>query len=320
MKKIFSLIFFALSVSALLFFYKSPHKKLRKVPFSDKNQIVLEVLDLDLINVKNPINSSIESFGNDFLLTYRINEKDASYIGLSILDKNLKEKDFKKIDVNSKSAEDPRIFKFKNDYFLIFNDKLDIKHNCRVMFIAKLNKKFEIEYKTPLYLHIKPVEKNWTPFTYKNRLHLSYGLMPHKVMELENLEKNSLKHLVFEKNPCYSRFFWKWGSPRGGTPAKLVDGEFLSFFHSSFGKNKNKKIYVMGAYMYQKDPPFKVTKVSMYPIIFGKKKRVYFPAGFIIKKVNGKDLIYLTYGENDNNSKIVILDKDKLFENMKKVY
>ena len=51
--------------------------------------------------------------------------------------------------------------------------------------------------------------------------------MPHKILRLNNLQKNDLTHLVFEDG-CFTRFFWKWGEPRGGTPAKLIDGKYLS--------------------------------------------------------------------------------------------
>ncbi|NGX63309.1 MAG: Lipoyl synthase [Candidatus Anoxychlamydiales bacterium] len=196
------------------------------------------------------------------------------------------------------------------------------EHFARTMYLAKINRyTFEIDYKTPLDQHIKAIEKNWVPFISEDNLLLAYNLVPHKILQITDLKSNSLKHLVFP-NMCFSRFFWKWGEPRGGTPAKLIGDEYLAFFHSSFGKNKKKMFYVMGAYTFQKDPPYKVTKVSKFPILLGptKKTRVYFPTGFVVKKENDKDIIYLSYGENDQISKIAIIDKEKLFENMQKVY
>lgn len=323
-KKFFLTILFGIFLIRLLYFLSYP-KILREVEKADKAGIVKKVKEIKIKNIDNPINASLESYENDhYILSFRINEKSSSYIGVSILDQNLEETGlYKKIDVKSPSAEDARIFKFNKDYFLIYNDELPIKHLCRAMHLAKLNNQtFEIEYKTILDQHIKTIEKNWVPFIFKNKLFLAYSLMPHKIMELIDPCENNLKHLLFPNNPCYSRFFWKWGAPRGGSPAKLVDGEYLAFFHSSFGKKKKKKFYVMGAYTFQAHPPYKITKVSKYPLIFGnnKKTRVYFPTGFIIKKEDDRETIYLSYGENDTTSKIAIIDKEKLFESMKEIY
>ncbi len=306
---------------SFLYYYFSFPKELKKVPLSEKKGLVLDIKNINLKNI-NPVNTSIEKYlNNDYIIAYRIREKNSDFIGIAILDENFKvKKEPIKIDVKSTKAEDPRIFKYKNEYFLLYNDILPIKHYCRVMKIAKLTKDFKVEYQTSLDLHIKPVEKNWVPFVKDNKLLLSYNLMPHKVMELEDTRKNSLIHYTYENNPCFSRFFWDWGEPRGGTPAKLVNGEYLAFFHSCFGKKK--KWYVMGAYTYQANPPYKVTKVSKYPILFGKIKntRIVFPCGFIEQKENNKNLIYVSYGENDSISKIVVIDKEKLYESMQKVY
>ncbi len=322
-KLIISFLFGVLLIRS--FYFLSYPKILREVEKADKIGIVQQIKEIKIQNINNPINACIEDYkDNNFILSFRINDQSSTYIAVSLLDQNLNEiKSYNKIDIQSSTAEDARIFKFKNDYFLIYNDKLPIQHLCRAMHLAKLNDQtFKIEYKTVLDQHIKVIEKNWVPFIFQDKLFLAYSLMPHKIMELQDPSKNILKHWIFPNNPCFSRFFWKWGKPRGGSPAKLVDGEYLAFFHSSFGKNKKKKFYVMGAYTFQAYPPYKITKVSNFPIILGKSKkiRVYFPTGFVVKNENGKDFIYLSYGENDLISKIAIIDKEKLFENMKTVY
>ncbi len=324
----------AIVVIAALFiplsYFKAIPKELKNVPRADKIGMVLDIKKIIINNIENPINSSIiESNEKDYLVAFRFREEfDSSdnYIGIALLDENFNQiGEYKKIDVNSSKAEDPRIYKHKNDFFLIYNDTMPIAHYARAMYIAKLNPEFTPEYITCLDQHIKPVEKNWVPFSYNTikgeKLLLAYGLTPHKIMEVTDTTKNSIEHYIYKDNPSYSRFFWKWGEPRGGTPARLVDGEYLAFFHSCFGTGK-KKWYVMGAYTYEAHPPFKITKVSKFPIIFDNVRatRVFFPTGFIHKKTDGKELIILSYGENDEFSKIVTLDKEKLFENMKAVY
>ncbi|KKL16195.1 hypothetical protein LCGC14_2498010 [marine sediment metagenome] len=140
---------------------------------------------LKIKNVKNPLNVSIEEYFDNYILAFRINENESSYIGISFLDKNFEEiGDFKKIDVESDKAQDPRIFKFKNDYFLIYNDVLPIEHFARAMHLAKINlKNFIIDYRTVLDQHIKAVEKNFP-----------------------DIDKFSI-----EKNPLAKKFFQKYG-------------------------------------------------------------------------------------------------------------
>jgi predicted GH43/DUF377 family glycosyl hydrolase len=311
-----------------IYYYYSYPKILRNVKKSDEIGIVKAIKEIKINGVSNPINGSLENYNNIYILTFRINEKvnkkENNYIGITYLDESFNEiVPFKKIDVKSSNAEDPRIFKFKSDYYLIYNDQMPIDHPFRVMHLAKLNNKNDkVEYITPLDQQIKIVEKNWSPFIYENSIYLSYGLVPHKIMQVLDPKQNNIKHLIFPNNLRYSRFFWNFGEPRGGSAAKLVDGQYLAFFHSCFGKSKNKKYYVMGAYTFEATPPFKITKISKFPIIFGdaKKTRIYFPTGFVIKKENDKELIYLSYGENDKTSKIAIIDKEKLFESLKEVY
>ncbi len=65
---------------------------------------------------------------------------------------------------------------------------------------------------------------------------------------------------------------WEWGPIRGGTQAFLVDGEYLSFFHSSkdmrSAHSPKDKIshYFMGAYTFNPNPPFNITRISPEPI------------------------------------------------------
>lgn len=60
---------------------------------------------------------------------------------------------------------------------------------------------------------------------------------------------------------------WEFGAPRGGTPALLVNGEYLAFFHSKkrvFKHGTTSKIgtYFMGAYTFSSEPPFMLLRAS----------------------------------------------------------
>ena len=123
---------------------------------------------------------------------------------------------------------------------------------------------------------------------------------------------------------------WLWGEMRGGTPAlyiKSMNG-YLAFFHSS-GKITSSftLTYVMGAYIFDKLPPFHIKYISMEPLLhptminetlkwaYKAVDYIIFPMSYIINN----DIIYLSYGKNDLSSWILKLDKNKLFQNLKKV-
>ncbi|MBI5346851.1 MAG: hypothetical protein HZB76_06910 [Chlamydiae bacterium] len=321
LKKIIFLSVALIAFGGSLYFFSTPWK-LRKLPKADKEGLVLNVKKIEIEGVKHPLNSSIIEYGNDYLLVFRIQNKAEDSTAIVLLDNNFKQKKpYVKIDLKSKTAQDARIFKFNNGYYLTYNDPLFVKdYLYRAMHLASLNENFEVNFTTCLDLNIKPVEKNWVPFVDEDKLLLAYSLMPHKIMELQDLKTNSLKHYVYPNNPCFTRFHWEFGAPRGGTPAKLVDGEYLAFFHSCF-KGINKAWYVMGAYTFQAKPPFKITRVSKYPIILSNitSTRITYPAGFVLGKEKDKEVIFVSYGENDTCSKIMTIDKAKLFESLKKV-
>ena len=53
----------------------------------------------------------------------------------------------------------------------------------------------------------------------------------------------------------------------GGTPALLINGVYLSFFHSIMNFYNCHHTYVIGAYMFTAKAPFQWLKISSFPII-----------------------------------------------------
>ena len=115
-----------------------------------------------------------------------------------------------------------------------------------------------------------------------------------------------------------SNFTWKYGDLRGGTPAIKINNSFyLSFFHSSndppeSGENVL-KTYVMGAYTFCINPPFKILRISSQPIIHNtmyNSSWPYLPISyyhidyivFPMSFVYNTDYIYLLYGKQDNSN------------------
>lgn len=321
---------------------------LQNIPLADESKIVLNVKKIKIKNVQSPYNASIIKHGSHYLLFFRydvIQHKGPyyfySYIGCVKLDSNFNqiEKNFKIIDLGTKHAEDPRIFKTKNGFYLVYNDLVKNGYNCRTMRIASLDiEKLTINYTTELDIHFQPVEKNWNPFEHiengKSNIYFEYFINPHKILKLNDPTTNSLTHIQKLSASIYQRLYWPnmWGEIRGGAPAqKIEDNKYLSFFHSSFQDRNGFFWYVMGAYTFETNPPFRINGISHYPILFkgiydsphlniaDRRKRVIFPSGFTVEKKENKEVIHVSCGENDSCIKIITLDKKKLLKSLKKL-
>jgi predicted GH43/DUF377 family glycosyl hydrolase len=98
---------------------------------------------------------------------------------------------------------------------------------------------------------------------------------------------------------------WDYGIIRGGTPPVMTDNgdEYLTFFHSRLPDEKHRWRYYMGAYAFESQPPFRITRITTEPLLAGSsadvwskdKPLVVFPCGSRLK--DGKWLV--TMGVND---------------------
>jgi predicted GH43/DUF377 family glycosyl hydrolase len=319
-------------------------ERLSEVPCSQEKGIVKNVKSLDVKGIVAPYNASIiEGKKQDYYIFFRYDVPVDiwnpipfySYIGFAKLNKNFDVLEVaEKLNTKSKFSEDPRIVKVNDSYYLSYNDKLDTPVYCRSIHVAQWHpEEQKLSHITNLDQHIQPIEKNWVPFEYgsqKNaRLHFVYSMFPHKIMRLDNPSTNSMVHLTFDRNPGLQNLAWteKWGKIRGGTPARLIENEYLSFFHSSFTED-NIVWYVMGAYTFENKPPFRITSISRYPILFKgiyesphintapAKVRCIFPAGFAIEHSQDQVFLHVSCGENDAAVKIVTIDYDRLKKSM----
>jgi hypothetical protein len=134
--------------------------------------------------------------------------------------------------------------------------------------------------------------------------------------------------------PGFQSICWpkEWGGPKGGTPARRVGDQYLAFFHSNFNDLNDINWYVMGAYTFEAKPPFRLTGISYYPILFegmfdsppmvkaNPRLRALYPSGFVVEKLeDGRELIHVSCGENDSTLQIVTIDKDALFKTLKRL-
>lgn len=321
--------------------------QLQTIPLAEDQGIVINVRNVAIENVEAPYNASMIENGGGYLLFFRYDEIGKNRhpypfftrIGCAELDADFAvSKGYKTIDTNSDFSEDPRVLRKGNELFLIYNDLMPHVCDCRTMRIAGLDlENAKVNYVTDLDLHIKAVEKNWTPFEFINEdnkpeIYFEYYVNPHKILKLSNPQVPDLTHLIFPNNPCLQNIAWsrKWGELRGGTTPRLVDGQYLSFFHSMFRDNSGFPWYVMGAYTFEAKPPFRLTAISPYPILFkgiydtpwrhtAPYVRCIFPGGFAIENISGKQLLHVSCGENDCAVKILTIDKEALLKSLKKL-
>ena len=231
----------------------------------------------------------------------------------------------------SPHAEDPRIFSIAGKLYITYSDSPHVflpgSHHRRDIYVAELLQDdgryslatpIQLQHLT-MYDHVR-VQKNWVPFEWNNQLYMIYSAQPHEILYV-NLETGVCI-------PIYKTLTatpWSYGVIRGGTPALFVDGEYLSFFHSSqeisSPASDGKKLlhYFMGAYTFSAAPPFAVTKMSSTPLI-GENfyvnseyhKRVVFPAGFIVSKHD----IYVVLGRDDKEIWMATINKELLQKNL----
>lgn len=320
--------------------------RLSGVPFAEDAKIVLTVKEVNIRNVTSPYNPSLieSSSGYDLFFRYDvINPKlehapFSSRIGVVPLNCQFEQGDreYTRIQLHSEYADDPRVIMIGEQLYLFCN-RLDENYpKCRFMCAANIDRStYDVNYSTTLDMNLHWIEKNWSPFEYigkdqKPRLFLEYRINPRKLLELPNPQINELKNITVPAEAAYLSLPWsgKWGEISGGTPAKKTGDEYLGFFHSWFMDENRLVWYVMGAYTFSATPPFNLTGISKYPILFrgiyetpftntaSIDKRVIFPSGFVLDNQKDRELIHLACGENDCSVKIVTMDKEQLLKSM----
>jgi predicted GH43/DUF377 family glycosyl hydrolase len=164
-------------------------------------------------------------------------------------------------------------------------------------------------------------EKNWLWFFHQDALHLVYQASPHIVARFSKDGKFEQEYKTFEKEPQ-----WNWGIIRGGTPPVLTEAgdEYLTFFHSRLADENHHWRYYMGAYTFESQPPFRITRMTSAPLLAGsyddpwskQKPLVVFPCGSRLK--NGKWLI--TLGVNDLDSAWIEIPHEDLEPMLSEVF
>mmetsp|Transcript_4148 Transcript_4148/g.4283 ORF Transcript_4148/g.4283 Transcript_4148/m.4283 type:complete len:514 (+) Transcript_4148:216-1757(+) len=197
------------------------------------------------------------------------------------------------------------------------------RHSDNLLFIVTIQ---------PLRV-VMPTPKHKNEDLITNAGKSKYGHIPDSYKEDLRYKENDVKDHVHSKryNPHtvslsgIKNFCWNYGELRGGTEAKLVGGEYLAFFHSQATiHSRSSMTYWMGAYTFSRDPPFRITSMSKYPIVapsFGegwtnkKLDFVIFPMSFSFDE----DSVFVTYGKNDGAGWVLNLNRTELFQSLRKV-
>ncbi len=285
-----------------------------------------------------PFNPTIVPYHDGYMLIFREDRvsprKIHSRIGWSYMDKNLSNPTPAKFfGVPSSRVEDPRAI-LCNHQLMLITARNTPPYVQQALTAIDLNTKNIIQDELLTYTG-SPLEKNWTPYIHTNKygeekLYYIYNHNPLVIITHHGHDK--LIPVVHARSSVALRRLWEnqWGKIRGGSPAYLVDGEYVEFFHSSSMAN-DKKIYYMGALRFQAVYPFTITSITKKPII-GKNfytampgqnsqhdthKKVLFPAGFVlVQDTAGRPIFHVACGENDVAIRIVTIDKAKLFASM----
>ena len=213
----------------------------------------------------------------------------------------------------------------------------------------------------------KITQKNWIPFEYNERLLFIQSIEPLHVVEhiahdpvtrraqLRSVVKvgsnkhsdNGLVHFnnyssdVSQRRALYHHqhtplsSIWSadYGLPiRGGTPAILIRGVYLAFFHtvSKFQLPIDLRTYFMGAITFCPRPPFNVHMISRHPIVnesmyqgkwtdSPKIDYVMFPIGIMRDEENENDFVWMSFGHQDIEGWVVQFELDGLFRSMEPV-
>lgn len=317
----------------------------KKVSLAKQKNLVKNVFRLNIPGFEGVYNPSIvKSDQSHYIIAFR---QDLPWIGdgyrkvkLGLVETDLSFTPTKEVvilETGNEHSPDPRLF-FHNDQLFITYAHLTLwgpPYECCIGLSTVNSSSLQTENNYDLLYKKGPREKNWAPFSYTNEqgnseLYFVYEFNPFTVLRVQEPITGDIEQNIptdFSKKVRVEEWERKWGKIRGGTPALLVDGEYLTFFHSSF-KAQNLYWYVFGAMTFDNKPPFTLKRISEYPILFkdiyqaplaprrNPLVRAMFPSGFVQETLNKKEVFHVLCGENDSAMTVVTLDKKELLKTL----
>lgn len=192
-----------------------------------------------------------------------------------------------KISTPSNKYIDPRIFKYNNQ-FLLSLSQLNNGHEKICLFLLDVVDKIIIKKHITTFGNIERFtnynsqrEKNWTPWQYNDKLLYTYSLNPHRILEVDINNTNSVK--LISETSWKSDLWWdkqQWVEPKyrlNSPPVLLPDGTYLSVFHTMCMSSlatpwhriqpNNLLSYWTGFFQFEGKFPFRVLKISNHPFM-----------------------------------------------------
>jgi predicted GH43/DUF377 family glycosyl hydrolase len=307
--------------------------------------LVIQSKRIEFEDFPDAYNPSIIKVDKGILMSFRYcpdrySNPWLSYIGIVLLNDNFEPiskpqliSTRPKNSTIQSQSEDARLFSYRGRIFLIYNDNMEVNYTTYsdrrdMYFIELFSQNMQFTASPPIrMLHQEKShllwQKNWAPFEWENKLLISYTVNPHEIL-YANLHNGACYHCYETRIPLD----WDLGTLRESSPAQLVDGEYLAFFHSGIITSSYASWgwdlwhYFMGAYTFSANPPFEIKTFTPSPIIAegfytqsAYEKRVIFPGGFVVKD----PYIYVAYGKDDYEIWIATLDKAELKKALKPV-
>ena len=267
-------------------------------------------------------NGSITNFQNSQYIALRKIDHQNSSIWLAKKEgENLK--GAISLPLRSLHAEDPRLIVYKNQLVVVYNDLVGNFRRMHLAFLTLEDEGIQVQKIQMLKKEgeEKNTEKNWVPFCHADQLYFVYETYPWTILKYEEdgvcTIFKSLDILIPGETPHLS----------GGTPALKVGDEFVSFYHIRSGLTRsyvswNRYIYLVGAYAFDANPPFRLKKMTVRPLSYrgaynltDNPKKILYPVGVI----DQGDHFEVSVGVNDDRTEIVHVDKEKLFSLMSPV-
>ena len=295
-------------------------------------------------------NPSIARHKGNIYLIFRLDRRDlgwATQMQLGIVQLDAKFKvirgptllDTRDVPWANHTSEDPRFIEHLGELYVIFNATHDGSMNSRrAIRIGHIrvpedgdpDDDFELLGLSELIPNepgFRPwQEKNWSPFTYEDEIHLVYRTNPAKVYRINAGDLNTMPTEIWvdRVSDDTKTVPWHYGEMRGGSNAALDEdlGKYISFFHARDANNYGggyKMHYFIGFYAFDPEPPFSISHLLPFPIIVPTMTNprqpyleVAYPGGFI----SDPEVLHVCYGKNDQSIRVLTVDKNRLYDSL----
>lgn len=214
------------------------------------------------------------------------------------------------IMINANGIEDSKLFMYRGEEWVVANmlGSPHQPHVCvNIMCIFKLSnpKDTFMMITAPPHIGTKVRQKNWGMFEYDGRLLCEYSIEPHIVLEVnmtngtttEIANTGELKHDVLYP-----------GSLRGGACPILIHHEDKDYYLGvGHVRHLLPSDYLHFFYMFEAQPPFALVAITDFFKV-DQKARIQFAAGLS----EYQDKFHISYGVEDCDNRISIIDKQRL--------